>query len=346
MYKSRKKIIGVGCVSAVVLVGFGVGAWAIIDASYKNPSGDATQSKYYGATEYLSENNGQLDINTMSVSDWINYNMPKTLVVNENSDGSKVLDFYNTSFSATTTNTLENFINTNKYKNLIAEVKLQSTANSYNYKVYTNPYAEGINPLEIATSDNSISGNNISINNKVSWLNQSAAITLNQTQSSTNQGDSTNSNTTTVTKVYNTSQDYSGHSLQYKDVEVSTKDDSGNITTGTSTRTYSVKSGDNSYEETYTKQLNSNNFTISYKGALDSTLTATYTTTHSSSATKTDDSLSDSNASVQYYYSITYANGSTQVSAISTYQRLWFNNNAWQMSLSKDINLFFFLIKS
>ena len=343
MYKSRKKIIGVGCVSAVVLVGFGVGAWAIIDASYKNPSGDAIQSKYYGATEYLSENNGQLDINTMSVSDWINYNMPQTLVVNQNEDGSKVLDFYNTSFTASATNTLENFVNTNKYKNLIAEIKLQSTDTSYNYSVYTNPYARGVNPLELASSSNSISGNSISINNTFGWKDEKTAITLNLTNKNEETGSESNSNTTTTSKIYDTTQNFSGHSLQYKDVVVSTKDDSGNITTSTTTKTYSVKSGDFSYEETYTKQLNSNSFSISYKGSLNSTLTARYTTTQSSSG-----ETGDVTAASTYYYSITYTSGtnSTPVTAVSTYQGLWFKNNAWQMSLSKDINLFFFLMKS
>lgn len=334
MYKSRKKIIAVGCVSLVVLVGFGVGAWAIIDASYKNPSGDATQSKYFGATEYLSNNNGQFDVNTMSVSDWINYNMPQTLLVTKNSDGSKTLDFYNVSYSSNSD--LDTFVNTNKYIHLIAEVKLQTSATSYNYTIYTNPYASNTGGaggnLELASSNNSISGNTISIDNKVGWSDKDTNIVLNITSNTTDPATADNSNTQTINKEYISSQNISGYSVKYTDNEVTTLDANNQQTGGTSTRTFSVANGNNVYTETYTKQLTSdnNNFTIKYNGSLDSSLTAAYTY----------NTINDST----YYYGITYTNNSnTPINSISTYQSMWFNNDSWQMSLPKDINLFFFL---
>lgn len=330
MYKSRKKIIAVGCVSVIVLVGFGVGAWAIIDASYKNPTGDATQSKYYGATEYLSGSNGQFDVNTMSVSDWINYNMPQTLLVTQNSDGSKTLDFYNVSYNANSD--LDTFVNNNKYTNLIAEIKLQSTASSYNYSVYTNPYANNGNPYELASSDNSVSGNSISISNKVGWSDNNTSISLNMSSNTTDPATSNNSNTQTVIKQYISSQDVSGYSLKYTDQEVTTLDANNQQTGGTSTRTFSVANGNSTYTETYTKQLtaNNNSFSIQYKGSLDSSITAFYTYNEINDST--------------YYYGIAYSSSNyPSITSLSIYQSMWYNHNSWQMSLPKDINLFFFL---
>lgn len=332
MYKSRKKIIAVGCISVVVLVGFGVGAWAIVEASYKNPTGDATQTKYYGATEYLGDNNGQLDINTMSISDWINFNMPQTLIVNTNTDGSKTLDFYNVTYG--NASSLDSFVNTYKYKSLIAEIKLQNpSSTSYDYTVYTNPYAGGNNPYELVSSNNSISGTNISIDNKLAWSDKDIAITLNNTSSTTDPASDTNSNTQTVTNEYMSSQSYSGYSLKYTDKEVTTLDSNNQQTGGTSTRTFSVTNGNNIYTETYVKQLtaNNNNFSITYNGPLNSSLTATYT-------------YNTISGTSSYYYGISYTNNSgTSITSISMYQNMWYNNNSWQMSLPKDISLFFFL---
>lgn len=340
MYKSRKKILAVSGISVVVLSGFAIGAWAIIDASYKNPSGDALQAKYYGATEYLSDNGagGQLDINTMSISDWINYNMPQTVVVTKNNNTTSY-DFYTANYTG---NDLSAFIKQNGTNSLIARVNLNTATNSsYSYEVYTNP---NVSNQFVGSSNTTKNGNSITMTNKFGWSNNETSVDFNkygQTETKDEYNASNIKTSTTTTDTFRGT--LNNLSLSYEDSVKTNYNTDANQTINSieTTKTFSTSYQDSKYTQTYTKtesksnSANNYNFDITYKGTLSNSLRASYTTT----ANPTQDQ--------QYYYRISYSNNGTNVTGITQYQGLWLKTNsngenAWQMSLSKDINLFFF----
>ncbi len=169
MYKSRQKIIGVSLASFVVLAGFAIGSWAIIDASNRMPRGDANVSRYQGLTKYLGD--GSLNINKMSISDWVNLNYPTKILV-EGLDSANYSLYYFTTPDQTALGINEatwtqlkdpvKLLELTKTPSspLICKIEVKEENNSYTYSVKMNEYyTNGVDPL-LATLTYSFSDEN------------------------------------------------------------------------------------------------------------------------------------------------------------------------------------------
>lgn len=137
MYKSRKKIITLTSASAIVLGGFGVGAYYIVDSFNTGELKDKTQALYNGATSAL-----EVPFDTtknISLMDWIFVNMPTTFVFNR-INGT----------NGTSSNFLIEIINNKKIT--ICTVDYTATASGYNLSFNTPAYPEtGITALPLGT---------------------------------------------------------------------------------------------------------------------------------------------------------------------------------------------------
>lgn len=145
MYKSRQKAIGVAAISVLVLSAFAIGSWAIIDASYKNPRGDAKLSYYSGVTQYLNRGgllDGSLNINSLSINDWINLNMPTKVLFEKTNNGfdGYYYTFDNNSTAPKTRDELKKLNNDINAKAFIAKVSFSIGNNSYSYSVSTRDF--------------------------------------------------------------------------------------------------------------------------------------------------------------------------------------------------------------
>lgn len=145
MYKSRQKAIGVAVISVAVLSAFAIGSWAIIDASYKNPRGDAKLSYYSGVTQYLNRGgtlDGSLNINSLSINDWINLNMPTRVLFEKTTNGfdGYYYTFDENSKAPKTKDELMKLNNDANAKAFIARISFSIFGNSYNYSVFTKDF--------------------------------------------------------------------------------------------------------------------------------------------------------------------------------------------------------------
>lgn len=145
MYKSRQKAIGVAAISVLVLSAFAIGSWAIIDASYKNPRGDAKLSYYSGITQYLNRGgtmDGSLNINSLSINDWINLNMPTKVLFEKTNNGFDgfYYTFDDNSKAPKTKEELMKLNNDVKSKSFIARVSFSIVGSSYSYSVFSKDF--------------------------------------------------------------------------------------------------------------------------------------------------------------------------------------------------------------
>lgn len=145
MYKSRQKAIGVAAISIVVLSAFAIGSWAIIDASYKNPRGDAKLSYYSGVTQYLNRGgtmDGSLNVNSLSINDWINLNMPTKVLFEKTNTGfdGYYYTFDDNSKAPTTKDDLKKLNDDVNAKAFIAKVSFSISGSSYSYSVFTKDF--------------------------------------------------------------------------------------------------------------------------------------------------------------------------------------------------------------
>lgn len=92
MYKNRKRMLLVGGASAAVLAAFGVGSWAIIEASKKVPLDDSMIASLSGST-LNNKGNVKFLYGQMSISDWMFYSMPQ-FSVETTVEGVKTVNYY------------------------------------------------------------------------------------------------------------------------------------------------------------------------------------------------------------------------------------------------------------
>lgn len=93
MNKAQKKIVGISIASCAVLSIFASASWAIVQSSNIVPR-DTSLNKYSNLTNALTWNNGVFKPQTMSVSDWININVPSKMLVEKTNDNSFILYLY------------------------------------------------------------------------------------------------------------------------------------------------------------------------------------------------------------------------------------------------------------
>lgn len=93
MNKAQKKIIGISIASCAVLSIFASTAWVIVESSNIVPR-DTSLNKYSNLTSALAWNNGLFIPQKMSISDWINVNVPSKMLVEKTNNNSFILYLY------------------------------------------------------------------------------------------------------------------------------------------------------------------------------------------------------------------------------------------------------------
>ena len=177
MYRNRKKIILVGVTSILVLAGFGVGAWAIVNSSNRVPQDDKIASNLAGSTIYCGDT--AFAYKQMSITDWLVYNMPRYafLVDDGKSDGFIDVEFFSTDFrpannSTVTSSDLMNPINEN------AHLYTMKISTDFSQEEIWTSGKHGNEPIMLVSSTISSSSNTATISNKYWWSNESQNIKL------------------------------------------------------------------------------------------------------------------------------------------------------------------------
>lgn len=279
MYRNRKKMIIIGCTSVVVLAGFSVAAWAIIQSTKNVPTDSKVAAALSGNTIYLG-NGRQFEYGKMSFNDWLLYNMPKTVKLTKSNDIS-TYTYYTGSATGSSTD-----IGT-----LIATVTYNEATK--NIQIFTGNPTDNLELVNSTVSENS--GSSLSYQNNYPVI-------------------STSTYTTTLTKSgTDSTYEYAGSSYKLSfsrtdssssDSEVDTKATASSETT---TNTVEIKSNTNSTlwkKQTVTSNGGSN-ITETYTSAQlgdSSYLKVTYVATANSGSDSSDTSSSnDKTYSVTYY---------------------------------------------
>lgn len=316
MYRNRKKMIIIGCTSVVVLAGFSVAAWAIIQSTKNVPTDSKVAAALSGNTIYLG-NGRQFEYGKMSFNDWLLYNMPKTVKLTK-SNGISTYTYYTGSATGSSTD-----IGT-----LIATVTYNEATK--NTQIFTGNPTDNLELVNSTVSENS--GSSLSYQNNYPVV-------------------STSTYTTTLTKSgTDSTYEYAGSSYKLffsrtKNSSEESESQTKATTTSDSTTTVELKSNTDSslwkketkitnsgsnITETYTSaQLGTASLTITYvantntgdsSSSSDKTYSVTYTTKNNSSETNTS-TLNDQ-AALLNFLGITSATTSTD--SVTTYN--WENS--------------------
>lgn len=311
MYRNRKKMIIIGCTSVVVLAGFSVGAWAIINSTKKVPTDNSIASKLSGNTIYLGSGR-QFVYGKMSFNDWLLYNMPKSVKVSNN-NGVSTYSYYTESNAgglliATATikesdsNNALITLSTGSPSNSLELVSSTSSKTNDNIS-YTNNYPA----VDSKTYSTSFTKNTSDSNYKYSGSSYSILFSESSSGSS---GDTETRETTTSTKTYTTQITSNTNANLWKKV-VSITSGGNNITStyssdqlgsgaslnvtyisNTNNGSDSSTNNDKIYAVSYSSKANESSAesTISNQAALLSFLGVTGSTTTSSSTYNWDNS--------------------------------------------------------
>lgn len=264
MYRNRKKMIIIGCTSVVVLAGFSVGAWAIINSTKKVPTDNSIASKLSGNTIYLGSGR-QFVYGKMSFNDWLLYNMPKSVKVS-NSNGVSTYSYYTES---------------NASGLLIATATIKESDS--NNALITLSTGSPSNSLELVSSTSSKTNDNIS------YTNNYPAV------------DSKTYSTSFTKNTSDSNYKYSGssYSILFSESSSGSSGDTETRETTTSTKTYTTQITSNTNANLWKKVVsitnNGNNITSTYSSdqlGSGASLTVTYiSNTNSGSDSSNQDKI-------------------------------------------------------